>query len=35
MPCNAYRRALEVYPVTSALWFENGRLVQLSELYRP
>jgi len=35
VPCRAYRTALEVYPVTSALWFERGHLVQMSELYRP
>ncbi len=34
-PCRAYRRALDVSPVTSALWFERGLLVQMSELYRP
>jgi hypothetical protein len=35
VPCRAYRAALEVYPVTSALWFSDGRLIQMSELYRP
>ena len=35
VPCRAYRRALEVYPVTSALWFDHGLLIQISELYRP
>lgn len=35
VPCRAYRRAVDVYPVTSALWFESGHLIQMSELYRP
>jgi hypothetical protein len=34
--CPAFGTALERHRwVTSALWFDRGRLVQLSELYRP
>ena len=36
VPCRAFGTALQRHQwVTSALWFDHGRLVQLSELYRP
>lgn len=33
--CRLFGRPVRQYPVTSALWFRDGLLLQLSELYRP
>ena len=35
VPCPAYGPAVELHPVTSALWLDGDAVVQLSELYRP
>jgi hypothetical protein len=33
--CPAFRPAVGLHPVTSALWLKGDAVVQLSELYRP